>query len=79
MLAEGGEEDFLLDLALDPVEVFADFGLGVADVVLAHIGAQVAQYGVVDFEALGDGGAGAEVVAREASHTLVGVEEDVGA
>src|SRR6266446_231262 len=79
LLAEAGKEDFLLDLALDPVEVFADFGLGVANVVLAHIVAQVAQHSVVNFKALGDGGPRAEVEAREAPHTLVGVEEDVGA
>src|SRR6266478_2909201 len=79
LLAEAGKEDFLLDLALDPVEVFADFGLGVANVVLAHIVAQVSQHSVVNFKALGDGRPRAEVVSREAPHTLVGVEEDVGA
>src|SRR5258708_8231578 len=54
LLAEGGEKYFLLDLALDPIEIFADVPLGVAYVVPAQVSAQVAHHRVVDFEALGD-------------------------
>src|SRR6266704_1528494 len=45
--------------------IFVYFGFGVMEVALAHIGAQVAQHGVIDFKVFGDGGASAKVKARE--------------
>src|SRR5260370_7100892 len=79
LLAEGGEEDFLLDLALDPVEILAEFGFCVMDVVLAQIGAEVAHYRVIDFKALGNRWARAEIIAGKATHASLEREEDVGA
>src|SRR5258708_7599248 len=78
LLTKGGQEDLLLDLALDPVEIFTDFRLGIVDAMLAHVGTQVAHHAVIDFEVLGDGWAGAEVVAGEAADAGLEGKENIG-
>src|ERR1700688_250437 len=79
LLAEGGHEDFLFYFALDPVLIFGHFGFGVVHVVLVQIIAEGFHHGVVHFKLLGDGGLGAEIVAREAADSGFYRDEHVGA
>src|SRR5260221_13900370 len=60
--AVGGHENFLLDLALDPVEVVGELDFSVLHVVLRKIVAEFTDDVVVHFKAVGDRGLGAEVV-----------------
>ncbi len=75
--AVGGHEDFLLDLAFDPVEILVVLGFGVFYVVLGEVILELVKDGVVDFEIVSDGGFGAEVVASETSYALFSREEDI--
>src|SRR5258708_16167277 len=77
LLTKGGQEDFLLDLALDPVEIFTDFRLGIVDAMLAHVGTQVAHHAVIDFEVLGDGCSGPELATSQPSYTPLPSEETI--
>src|SRR5260370_32407264 len=75
--AVGGHENFLLDLALDPVEVVGELDFGVLHVVLRKVVAEFAENVVVHFEAVRDDRLGAEAIAREAGNTLLGRIEHV--
>src|SRR5260221_8463467 len=77
--AVGGHENFLLDLALDPVEVVGELDFGVLHVVLRKIVAEFAENVVVHFEAVRDDRLGAEIIARETGNTLLGRVEHIGA
>src|SRR5258708_2218362 len=77
--AVGGHENFLLDFALDPVEVVGELDFGVLHVVLRKVVAEFAENVVVHFEAVGDGGLGAEIIARETGNALLGRIEHVRA
>src|SRR5580704_6631580 len=72
-----GHEDFLLNLAFHPIEILGVFRLGVMNVVLAEVVAELVENFVVDLEAVANGGPGAEEVAGEAANALFGREEDV--
>jgi hypothetical protein len=72
-----GHEDFLLDLALDPVQIFGVLGFGVLDVVLVQVVLEFLQDFVVDFEGMSDRRTSAEVEAGEAADALFGREENV--
>src|SRR5258708_21665698 len=77
--AVGGHENFLLDLALDPVEVVGELDFGVLHVVLRKVVAEFAENVVVHFEAVRDDRLGAEIIARETGNTLLGRVEHIGA
>src|SRR5208283_1522150 len=67
--AVGGHEDFLLDLALDPILIVGHFGLGVADVALGQVIAEFLHDVVIHFKAVSDVGLGAEEVGGDAAAT----------
>ena len=75
--AVGRHKDFLLDLALGPVEIFVVFRFGVFHVVLGEVIAELVEDGVVDFEIVSDVGLGAEEVAGKSGHALFGGEKHV--
>src|SRR5258708_15297962 len=77
--AVGGHEDFLLDLALDPIEVVGELDFGVLHVVLRKVVAEFAENVVVHFEAVRDDRLGAAIIARETGNTLLGRIEHIGA
>src|SRR5580704_4408382 len=79
LLAICRHEDFLLDLALDPVKILGDFWLGVADVLLREIFAEVLHHRVVRREFLGYARPSAEIIAGEAADTGFVWKKHVGA
>ncbi len=73
--AKHGDEDFLLDFALDPGKVVRDVGFGVLHLLIVQVRREFLHHGVVGDELLGDFRARSQEVGCESAHAALIREE----